>query len=150
MDGTHLGRHEAGKTSAFTCHETQRQYAAYNRKINCAFQASVTSPSRGGEATTGAWGNMDEAGKGSFMRHFVACCNKDFTSNSRMPLISSLDYNDTGNSNLSTAFSFAGINSFPRAVINHVEAIVKLNKTIPCSVKSFSRGNNAVVSPTEK
>ena len=44
MDGTHLGRHVAGKTSAFTCHETQRQYAAYNCKINCAFQASVTSP----------------------------------------------------------------------------------------------------------
>ena len=44
MDDTHLGRHGTGKTSAFTCHETQRQYAAYNRKINCAFQASVTSP----------------------------------------------------------------------------------------------------------
>ena len=47
MDDTHLGRHGAGKTSAFTCHETQRQYAAYNRKINCAFQASVTLPPGG-------------------------------------------------------------------------------------------------------
>ena len=52
MDDTHLGRHEAGKTSAFTCHETQRQCAADNRKINCAFQASVTFPPEGrsGEA----------------------------------------------------------------------------------------------------
>ena len=94
MDDTHLGRHGAGKTSAFTCHETQRQYAAYNRKNQLRLsslsdllpRSPNTLEGRNGEAGKELVEKTRDEKAASQFRNY---CNKDFTSNSCRPLISS-------------------------------------------------------------
>ncbi len=151
MDHAHLGRHAAGKTSAFTCHESQRQYAACNHKINCGFQASVTLPNGRGEAA-GALHTKRTSRKRSRQNssfNSSNCVIKISHPISALPLISSWDYNDTDNSNLSTAFSFVGINSFPANDKSRWGGC-KIEQDNPAQRQRLSPANNTAVSPAEK